>query len=174
MRITCEITNLPEVLTKLNTFEHRVELGMEEISSEITHNSLIACHEHTPVASGEIKSSYQFYTMREKAHSFGRLWNSSPDVFFVHYGTGIYAEKESVGDTPTFLKSGHTRWYVPPDEFPEYEQYNYPLKTMRDGTQLIQVRGQKPNKFMLDAFEDSKDQNISIGKSIMEEICRTV
>lgn len=68
----------------------------------------------------------------------------------LEYGSGLYAEKEHIGETPTFLASGYMYWYVPEEEAPELFEYPYE-RIESDSGVFYKVYGQTPKHI----YEDS-------------------
>lgn len=69
----------------------------------------------------------------------------------LEYGSGIYAEGETMGSTPTFKATGGMYWYVPESEAPDLFDYPYERVVTEDGEVLYKVFGQTP-KYI---YEDS-------------------
>lgn len=68
----------------------------------------------------------------------------------LEYGSGIHAEKEHIGNTPTFFASGYMYWYVPEEEAPELFEYPYERIESENGV-FYKVYGQTPKHI----YEDS-------------------
>ena len=68
----------------------------------------------------------------------------------LEYGSGIYAEKEHIGKTDTFIATGYMYWYVPEEEAPELIEYPYERIETSEGV-LYKVYGQTPKHI----YEDS-------------------
>lgn len=168
MNVKCTV-DTKELVKNLNRIYDNVGESMGEILNEMVANTRKIAESLTPVNSGEVLGSYSQEVASRKFHGSAWLFNQSQDALFVYYGTGIYATKPHIGSSQTFMNSGMTRWYVPVNDFPEHDKYNYPVKVMADGTELVQVHGQKPNKFMEKAFNATFDQNIDVATRIIQE-----
>lgn len=68
----------------------------------------------------------------------------------LEYGSGLYAEKNHIGQTETFIASGYMYWFVPEDEAPDLFAYPYE-RIETDSGVLYKVYGQTPKHI----YEDS-------------------
>ena len=83
--------------------------------------------------------------------------NNEHYSLILEYGSGIYAEKEHIGETDTFKASGYMYWYVPEEKAPELAKYTdsengkgfEKIETSK-GT-LYKVYGQTPKYIYEDA-----------------------
>ena len=61
----------------------------------------------------------------------------------IEYGSGLYAEKEHIGETETFVNTGYMYWFVPEEEAPDLFEYPYERIETEDGV-FYKVYGQTP------------------------------
>lgn len=76
--------------------------------------------------------------------------NNEHYSLILEYGSGLYAEKEHIGKTPTFIASGYMYWFVPEDEAPDLFAYPYERIETDNGV-LYKVYGQTPKHIYEDA-----------------------
>lgn len=76
--------------------------------------------------------------------------NNEHYSLILEYGSGLYAEKEHIGTTKTFLATGYMYWYVPEEEATEL--INYPYERIETETGVFyKVYGQTPKHIYEDA-----------------------
>ena len=90
-------------------------------------------------------------------------------LWFEYFGTGSYAEKEHVGATPHFIKSGYTEWLIPVNKVGR--SLNYPIVTIK-GSQFYLAHGSKANHFLGDAEFTSRNENVEIAKKSLQEMLK--
>lgn len=85
---------------------------------------------------------------------YNDVTNESGDHYslILEYGSGLYAEQEHIGNTPTFKATGNMYWFVPEEEAPELFEYPYERIETEDGV-LYKVYGQTPKHIYEDAAE---------------------
>lgn len=173
MKIKCEVQNVPELMTYLNTLAYRIGKSTKEMTDEMANNTMVVCQEMTPVHSGKMKESYRVtHPFHGESWATADLTITDKDAVYILNGTGIYADVHS-GHTKTFVNSNYSYWYLPEWLMPGYEKYNYPTKEM-NGFIYIRAHGQRANNFLLRGYEQTKEKNISTANSILSEIVRTL
>ena len=70
----------------------------------------------------------------------------------LEYGSGLYAEQDHIGQTPTFNASGYMYWFVPEEEAPELFDYPYERIETEEGV-IYKVFGQTPKHIYEDSAE---------------------
>ena len=91
---------------------------------------------------------------------------------FLEYGTGIYAEREHIGTTKTFIQSGYSYWFLPVD------------KADRDfgSDRIIVIKGEKfyimypqqPQPFMRPTAFQTRSETVDIIKTKLKQGIREV
>lgn len=86
---------------------------------------------------------------------------------FLEYGTGTYAEREHIGTTKTFIKSGYAYWFLPVD------------KANRDfgSDRIIVIKGEKfyimypqqPQPFMRPTAFQTRSETVDIIKRKLKQ-----
>lgn len=76
--------------------------------------------------------------------------NNEHYSLILEYGSGLYAEKQHIGTTETFIATGFMYWYVPEEEAPEL--FDYPYERIETDTGVLyKVYGQTPKHIYEDA-----------------------
>lgn len=93
-------------------------------------------------------------------------------LWFEYFGTGKYAEKEHVGNTPHFKASGYTEWLIP---VKPNLNLNYKIVTIK-GSQFYLAHGAKANHFLEDAEFKTRKENLEIVnkkiQKMLKEVCK--
>lgn len=76
--------------------------------------------------------------------------NNEHYSLILEYGSGLYAEKQHIGETDTFNATGFMYWYVPEEEAPELFDYPYDRIPTDKGV-VYKVYGQTPKHIYEDA-----------------------
>lgn len=96
-----------------------------------------------------------------------------PWASFLEFGTGRYAEREHIGKTRTFIRSGFYFWYAPADkvkkqyqdtDYFEYDGEMFPMNAYMNGKKYVMVFEQKAQPFMRTAAFETRDQIVTIFK----------
>lgn len=97
--------------------------------------------------------------------------NGQSYLWFEYFGTGEYAEQGHIGKTKHFIETGYTEWYIPVNKVDR--NLNYPIITI-NGKQFYVAVGSKANHFLGDAEFESRNENIEIAKSRLEDMLKEV
>ena len=98
------------------------------------------------------KKSNKYEILSNGVRIYNDVINQSNEHYslILEYGSGLYAEKEHIGTTPTFKASGYMYWYVPEEEAPELFEYPYERIETDNGV-IYKVYGQTPKHIYEDA-----------------------
>lgn len=94
----------------------------------------------------------QYKINEDSIEIYNDVQNESNQYYslILEYGSGLYAEKEHIGQTETFNATGYMYWYVPEDEAPNLFEYPYERIETENGV-FYKVYGQTPKHI----YEDS-------------------
>ena len=151
-------TGIEEVLKTLKTEAVRLEYG---------HNQEGIIIDKVDLSTREIKGRvYADPSKFMSADNTSYLW-------FEYFGTGAFAEQEHVGNTPHFIESGYTEWFIPVSKVDR--TLGFPIVEIQ-GMQFYIAHGQAPNHFLSDAEFKTRQENIeTVEKAINEmfkEVCK--
>ena len=92
--------------------------------------------------------------------------NKFPYASFLEYGTGTLAEREHIGTTKTFIKSGYRYWYLPVEKVGN--KLNNTVISI-DGTLFYVMHPTQPFPFMRPAGFQSRENTIKIMKDKLRD-----
>lgn len=106
-------------------------------------------------SSEDYKKHNKYQILNDGILIYNDVTNSNGEYYslILEYGSGLYAEKEHIGQSPTFKATGYMYWYVPEEEAPELFDYPYERIVTEDGAVLYKVFGQTPKHIYEDAAE---------------------
>lgn len=130
--------------------------GLKQATKNIKEFSIIACK----VNDGQLRNAIHKVTKHEFGTTekyVGTVYvdiNEAPYALYVYYGTGEYAEKAS---------KGKKEWFVPVSKVSkDVSKYHWRVhKGMYGKEDYYVVRGQKPNHFLEDGFNATKNINLT-------------
>ncbi len=125
----------------------------------------------------EVKGNDTFVSkIHTDEHTFS--WAS-----FLEYGTGRYAEREHIGKTKTFFKSGFYFWYAPFDKvkaqysdenYFEFEGEQFPMNANFNGQKYVLVFEQKAQPFMRPAAFETRKETVDIMRKELSNMIKEV
>lgn len=147
------IQGTKKVIDKLNRVEEIIKSN--DLKVQIAKKSIAIINrladERLSYDEKYIKSNK--YTIDDKSITiYNDVENESKQHYslIIEYGSGLWAEKQHIGKTPTFLASGYMYWYVPEDKAPDLFAYPYERIETEEGV-LYKVYGQTPKHIYEDA-----------------------
>lgn len=171
MKINIEVEGVKELNSKLDSLYKNLMQGAEKGIEEITENTLKKSKDMAPVdlqGRGIMKKATTSRVEKDDNSITGTVYinaNDAPFAKYVYFGTGTY-------------NGGKSYWYVPmsslkdsnPDLMDMYYQPRYGGKLGQEEYWI--VHGQKPQPYLKNALEVSKDENLSIFNDIVKSYIR--
>lgn len=150
------ITGTKQLIDKINSIE---KITMSKDIKEYLAKKMISVIDRLSeerLSYDENYSKHNKYEILENGILvYNDVTNSNGEYYslILEYGSGLYAEKEHIGQSPTFKASGYMYWFVPEEEAPELFDYPYERIETEDGEVLYKVYGQTPKHIYEDSAE---------------------
>lgn len=151
--ITIEIQGTKEVIDKINKIESI--LKDDDIKKYLAEKMIAVIQriadERLSYDDNYIKHN-KYQINEDSIQIYNDVENNNHEHYslILEYGSGLYAEKEHIGKTKTFLATGYMYWLVPEEEAPELFDYPYERIETENGV-FYKVYGQTPKHI----YEDS-------------------
>lgn len=150
---TIEIQGTKQVIDKINRIEEIVKSN--DLKIYLAEKSIAVINrladERLSHDENYVKNN-KYKIEEEGILIYNDVVNNSNEHYslILEYGSGLYAEKQHIGTTETFIATGFMYWYVPEEEAPEL--FDYPYERIETDTGVLyKVYGQTPKHIYEDA-----------------------
>lgn len=147
----CEIKGLNNLGKKINKITKelpkKVEESIEDILKNIQGYAIRLENGHNQ--NGILVEMTETSTMKVKGRIYANpnefISNGQSYLWFEYFGTGQYAEKDHIGKTKHFIKSGYEEWYIPVNKVER--SLNYPITTINGKQFYVAKRSKSKSLF---------------------------
>lgn len=146
---------LPVVVDKI--LERLAEYSKERIQFYIKESV------NEEYATGHLESNVEISDIKNHIVSIYISKKEVPYVFFVEYGTGIVGSENPHPDYEGNYKT--EGWWYPTDA----NDPNPKKRQLPNGDWIVYTQGQKAHKFIYNAFQDLKQNYLTIGRQVLKE-----